>query len=508
MLNIAKSDKDIGLVSNKINRHGLITGATGTGKTVTLKVMAEQLSKNGIPVFVADIKGDLASLSEVGTTDENIASRLEKLKITDYENQAFPVRLWDIFGTEGTPIRATISEMGPTLLSRLLNLNDTQTGIMNIVFKIADENGYLLLDLKDLQAILQEVGNNASEYTLVYGNVTKQSVGAIQRSLLALEQQNAHDFFGEPAIKLTDFIAQDASGKGVINILMARTLFNSPLLYSTFLMWLLSELFENLEEVGDLEKPKLVFFFDEAHLLFNGAPKAFVEQVVQVVKLIRSKGIGVYFISQNPIDIPEEILGQLSNRVQHALRAFTPNEIKAIKAASDTFRQNPEIDTMKVISELKTGEALVSFLNEDGEPSMVERAFIRPPESKMSAIDPMMIPSLINSNPFEAQYRDLVDRESAYELLSSKANLELQAAETELQEKEAAKLAKEQEKQEKAEEKERLKEEREKAKEEKKLETARKNDPLNRAKKTLVDTFIRKASSEITRGIFDVLNKK
>ncbi|TDM16647.1 DUF853 family protein [Macrococcoides canis] len=401
------------------NRHGLIAGATGTGKTVTLKVMAEQFSKAGVPVFLADIKGDLASIAEPMTINDKIQERLTNLQIDDYTPQTFPVRFWDIFGEQGTPVRATITDMGPMLLSRLLELNDTQSGILDIAFKISDEQGLLLLDLKDLQALLKDMAENTTAYSSVYGNITKQSIGAIQRKLLSLETQGADQFFGEPALKLTDFM-ETTDDKGVINILMANNLYTKPVLYSTFLLWLLTELFETLPEVGDMDQPKLVFFFDEAHLLFKDAPKSFVTQVEQVVRLVRSKGVGVYFITQNPIDLPDEVLGQLGNRVQHALRSFTPRDQKAVASAAETFRQNPEIDVASVIGELKTGEALISCLNEEGQPSIVERAFIRPPESKIGVIDEQVKVKVIEDNPYHAQYNETVDRESAYELLQKK----------------------------------------------------------------------------------------
>lgn len=417
---IAKSvDQDIYLNLPMANRHGLIAGATGTGKTVTLKVMAEQFSKEGVPVFLADIKGDLASVAEPMVMNDKIQERLTNLKIDDYEPRKFPVRLWDIYGEQGTPVRATITDMGPMLLSRLLELNDTQSGLLDIAFKISDEQGLILLDLKDLQALLKEMGDNATHYSSEYGNITKQSVGAIQRKLLSLEAQGADQFFGEPALKLSDFM-ETKDNMGVINVLMANNLYTKPVLYSTFLLWLLTELFETLPEVGDMDKPKLVFFFDEAHLLFKDAPKSFVTQVEQVVRLVRSKGVGVYFITQNPIDLPDEVLGQLGNRVQHALRSFTPRDQKAVASAAETFRQNPEIDVASVIGELKTGEALISCLNEEGQPSIVERAFIRPPESKIGVIDAQVKTDVIENNPYHAQYKETVDRESAYELLQKK----------------------------------------------------------------------------------------
>ncbi|UJS27371.1 DUF853 domain-containing protein [Macrococcoides canis] len=438
-IKIAKTaDHDIYLNLPMANRHGLIAGATGTGKTVTLKVMAEQFSKAGVPVFLADIKGDLASIAEPMTINDKIQERLTNLQIDDYSPQTFPVRLWDIFGEQGTPVRATITDMGPMLLSRLLELNDTQSGILDIAFKISDEQGLLLLDLKDLQALLKDMAENATAYSSVYGNITKQSIGAIQRKLLSLETQGADQFFGEPALKLTDFM-ETADDKGVINVLMANNLYTKPVLYSTFLLWLLTELFETLPEVGDMDQPKLVFFFDEAHLLFKDAPKSFVTQVEQVVRLVRSKGVGVYFITQNPIDLPDEVLGQLGNRVQHALRSFTPRDQKAVASAAETFRQNPEIDVASVIGELKTGEALISCLNEEGQPSIVERAFIRPPESKIGVIDEQVKVKVIEDNPYHAQYNETVDRESAYELLQKK--VEASKAEAQTHEAQAEKAA-------------------------------------------------------------------
>ena len=429
-INIAKNNKHIQLRLDMANRHGLIAGATGTGKTVTLKVLAEQFSKAGVPVFLADIKGDLASLAEPIEINEKIQQRLDTMGIDDYTPNQFPVRLWDIFGEQGTPVRTTITEMGPMLLSRLLELNDTQTGVMNIAFKICDEQGIVMLDYKDLQAVLKDMYENSSEYSGLYGNVAKQSVGAIQRRLLELEAQGAESFFQEPSIELNDFIQHSEDGQGIINVLMAENLYTKPRLYSTFLLWLLTELFEELPEVGDLDKPKLVFFFDEAHLLFDDAPRAFVDQVEQVVRLIRSKGVGVYFITQNPIDLPDEVLSQLGNRVQHALRSFTPRDQKAVKSAAETFRQNPELDVEQVIGELKTGEALISCLNEDGQPSIVERALIRPPESKIGVIDDTVKQTVIENNPFHHQYQDIVDRESAYEMLEKKVEKTQKVPET------------------------------------------------------------------------------
>lgn len=506
-VSIARTNKqeDCLLQLKMLNRHGLIAGATGTGKTVTLKVIAEQLSKAGIPVFLADIKGDLASLSVEGAITEKIGERLTQLGYDDYEPQRFPVRLWDVFGEQGHPVRATISEMGPLLLSRLLELNDTQTGIMNIVFQIADDNGWLLVDLKDLQALLTEVAEHASQYTTKYGNITKQSVGAIQRNLLVLSQQGGHLFFGEPALRLSDFMQQDDSGRGIINILMATKLFHSPVLYATFLLWLLSELFEELPEVGDLPQPKLVFFFDEAHLLFQDAPKAFTDKIEQVVRLIRSKGVGIYFITQNPIDLPENILAQLGNRVQHALRAYTPKELKAVKTAAETFRVNPELDVATAITELKVGEALVSFLNEEAQPSVVQRAFVRPPESSLSTIDPMAVQALINRSPFEAVYRETVDRESAYELIAQRT---LYVEQERVQAEQQRALEKEQAQKQKAYEQELARQQKAYEKEQLRQSSARKpKTVVEKATDSFINTAARTIGRELFRGIFGTLSK-
>ncbi len=387
-LHIAQSEAPLYLLSNMANRHGLVAGATGTGKTVTLQVMAENFSRIGVPVFAADIKGDLSGISQPGTENPKIAERVKQLKLTDFSFSGCPVTFWDVFGDQGHPIRATVSEMGPLLFSRLLGLNDTQQGVLSLVFKIADDNGLLLLDLKDLQAMLRNVGDNAKEYQTQYGNISAASIGAIQRGLVALEQQGGAKFLGEPALNLDDLMQTDANGHGVVNILAADKLVNSPKLYATFLLWLLTELFEKLPETGDPDKPKLVFFFDEAHLLFTDLPKVIQDKVQQVVRLIRSKGVGIYFVTQNPIDVPDEVLGQLGNRVQHALRAFTPRDQKAVRAAAQTFRANPKINIETTITELGVGEALISFLDEKGTPNIVERALVCPPRSKIGAITP------------------------------------------------------------------------------------------------------------------------
>ena len=417
---IARSSHSIGLLPALANRHGLITGATGTGKSVTLQVLAERFSSIGVPVFMADVKGDLSGLAVPGASSLKIRERLARLKLDEPHWQGFPVIFWDIYGKSGHPVRATISDMGPLLLGRLLSLNDTQQGVLTLVFKIADDNGLLLLDMKDLSAMLQFVGDNAKNFTVQYGNVSAASIGAIQRALLEIEQQGGNSFFGEPMLDINDMIQTDSGGRGMINILAADKLMNSPKLYSTFLLWILSELFEHLPEIGDPEKPKLVFFFDEAHLLFNEAPKPLLEKIEQVVRLIRSKGVGIYFVTQNPMDVPETVLGQLGNRVQHALRAFTPRDQKAVKAAAQTMRPNPHFNTAQAITELSIGEALVSLLNERGSPSMVERAFILPPASRIGPVSDAERAAIIRSSVVYGRYEQAVDRESAYEVIKSR----------------------------------------------------------------------------------------
>jgi uncharacterized protein len=415
---IAHSSHAISLLPHFANRHGLITGATGTGKTVTLQVLAERFSSIGVPVFMADVKGDLSGLSVAGTAARGLMGRLAQLGLEEPQWTASPVMFWDIFGRIGHPVRATISDMGPLLLGRLFNLNDTQQGVLSLVFKIADDNGLLLLDSKDLRAMLQFVGDNAKNFTIEYGNVSAASIGAIQRALLEIEQQGGGSFFGETMLDIHDLMQTDSRGRGTINILAAEKLMNSPKLYSTFLLWILSELFEHLPEVGDPEKPKLVFFFDEAHLLFNEAPKPLLEKIEQVVRLIRSKGVGIYFVTQNPIDIPENVLGQLGNRVQHALRAFTPRDQKAVRSAAQTMRANPDLNTEKAIMELSVGEALISLLDEKGRPSMVERAFILPPASRIGPITEAERRAIIESSVLFGHYEQILDRESAYEIIN------------------------------------------------------------------------------------------
>jgi DNA helicase HerA-like ATPase len=410
---------------SRANRHGLIAGATGTGKTVTLQGIVEGFSAAGVPTFVADVKGDLAGLSMPGSptakTHEPFASRAAEIAYSGWQYREAPVQFWDLFGQEGHPVRTTITEMGPLLLSRLMSLNEVQEGVLNIAFHVADKDGLLLLDLDDLQAMLVDCGERADELTLEYGNVSKQSVGAIQRSLLQLRSQGGEHFFGEPALELEDFLKTDDSGRGIVNILAADRLMASPRLYATFLLWLLSELFEQLPEVGDQPKPKLCFFFDEAHLLFEDAPPALLEKVEQVVRLIRSKGVGVYFITQNPIDIPDKVAGQLGNRVQHKLNAFTPRDQQAVESAAETFRPNPEIDVKQAITELKIGEALVSLLQPDGSPSPVQRTLVKPPSSRVGPITPQERGVLISTDAVGTKYDELLDRESAEEMLGAKA---------------------------------------------------------------------------------------
>ncbi|GAA5162703.1 helicase HerA-like domain-containing protein [Viridibacterium curvum] len=413
------TDTDVGILPQFANRHGLIAGATGTGKTVSLQRLAESFARIGVPVFMADVKGDLSGIAAAGKQSEKLEARLKQLGVTDWEADKFTTTLWDVFGEAGHPVRATISDMGPLLIGRLLGLNETQAGVLQIVFKVADDNGLLLLDLKDLRAMLQFVGEHAKELTTEYGNVSAASVGAIQRGLLALEQQGGEKFFGEPMLNIADLMQTDTAGRGVINILAADKLYNAPKLYASFLLWLVSELFENLPEAGDLDKPKLVFFFDEAHLLFNDAPPALLEKIEQVVRLIRSKGVGIYFVTQNPLDIPDAVLGQLGNRVQHALRAFTPRDQKAVKVAAETLRANPKVNVETAITELGVGEALVSFLDAKGTPGIVERAFVLPPSSRIGPLQADERNAVINGSLVYGVYEEVVDRESAFEKLKA-----------------------------------------------------------------------------------------
>lgn len=423
VLRVARNaERLLGLLPAMGNRHGLITGATGTGKTVTLQVMAQAFSDIGVPVFLADVKGDLTGITQPGVESAKLKDRIAQLGLDTPEWHGSPATLWDVFGEQGHPVRATVSDLGPLLLARLLGLNETQTGVLNLVFKIADDNGLLLLDSKDLRAMLQHVGDNASTFTTQYGNISAASVGAIQRGLLTLEQQGADKFFGEPMLNIEDFMQTDGAGRGVVNILAADKLLSSPRIYATFLLWLLAELFERLPEVGDPDKPKLVFFFDEAHLLFNEAPKALLERIEQMVRLIRSKGVGVYFVTQNPVDVPDTVLGQLGNRVQHALRAYSPRDQKAVKVAAQTMRANPALDIEQVIGELGVGEALVSLLDAKGRPEITERAYIEPPASRIGPITPEERKALMAASLVAGVYEQAVDRESAYEKLTGRTD--------------------------------------------------------------------------------------
>ena len=442
---IGKSDKEIYLIPSMANRHGLIAGATGTGKTVSMKLMAESFSDMGVPVFLADIKGDLSGCCAEGEYTAALRERVSTLGLNKFSFKSYPTRFWDVFGELGHPARLTVSDMGPMLLARLLNLTQVQSGVLNIVFRVADDNGLLLLDLKDLKAMLRFVGDNRKEFTTLYGNVSTASVGAIQRALLSLEDQGGDLLFGEPALDIRDWMRTDTDGRGYINILSAQRLVQSPTVYASFLLWMLTELFERLPEVGDLDKPRMVFFFDEAHLLFDDAPKALVQKIEQVVKLIRSKGVGVYFVTQNPSDIPDGVLAQLSNRIQHALRAYTPAEQKCIRAAARAFRENPSFDTEEALTQLAVGEALVSVLAEEGIPTVVEKLTVLPPQSMMGPADEDYLQKLIVRDEFDFKYREAVDRESAFEILEQ-ANLELEHQ-------------RELEAQEEAEEKQRIKEE-------------------------------------------------
>ncbi len=418
---VGKGEQPAYLSLGLTNRHGLVTGATGTGKTVTLQVMAEGLARAGVPVFAADVKGDLSGISALGEAKDFLLQRAKAMDLA-FQVDEFSTIFWDVFGEQGHPVRATVSEMGPLLLSRMMDLNDVQEGVLNVAFRVADEQGLLLLDMKDLRAILSYIAEHAAELTTQYGNVSKATVGTIQRQLLVLENQGGTKFFGEPALDFKDFMRTDNDGRGMINILVADKLMQSPKLYATFLLWMLSELFETLPEVGDLPKPKLVFFFDEAHLLFSDAPKALLDKIEQVVRLIRSKGVGVYLVTQNPIDVPDKVLAQLGNRVQHALRAFTPRDQKSVAAAAQTFRPNPKLDTAKVITELGKGEALVSFLEGNGTPAMVQRAMIRPPTARIGPITPDERKAIMAKSPVKGKYDTAIDSESAYEVLQKRVS--------------------------------------------------------------------------------------
>ncbi len=472
------------------NRHGLIAGATGTGKTITLKVLAESFSDCGVPVFLADVKGDLSAMCRPGTESKTVKSRMESMNLIQngYQFSAYPTTFWDVYGEGGMPLRTTISEMGPLLLSRIMDLSEVQTDIMTILFKIADDEGLLLLDTKDLRSLIRYVSENAEDYISDYGNMSKQSLAAITRSIVALESEGGDQFFGEPALNIMDWMCMDYTGKGMIQVLDCRKLINSPTMYATFLLWMMSELFETLPEAGDLDKPKMVFFFDEAHMLFDSAPKTLLDKIAQVVKLIRSKGVGIYFITQNPRDIPDEVLAQLGNKVQHALRAYTPAEQKAAKAAAQSFRENPDFDTYDVLTQLGTGQALISVLDEDGIPTVVQKCDVLPPQSQMGALDDGVRNSLITGNPLYRHYAQEVDRESAYEILEEKITAQIKVEQQEKEEAAAEKLrAKEEERARKAAERE---------------EAAK-----NREVKKAVRSVARSASGTIGREIGNQLGK-
>ena len=509
--NAIAGDKHLGIIPSMANRHGLIAGATGTGKTCSLQNLAETFSAMGVPVFATDIKGDLTGVSKAGGGNVHFEKSIEdnRLKECGFEYKAYPVCVWDVFGQEGHPLRTTVSEMGPILLSRILDLNETQSDVLNMVFRIADDKELLLLDLKDLRKMLEEVGNNRAQYITAYGNISIATIGAIQRSLLSLEDQGGDQFFGEPAIDIYDFM-QTRQGRGVINILASDKIVNSPKVYTSFLLYLLSELFEELPEVGDLDKPKLVFFFDEAHMLFNGISKSLLEKIEQIVRLIRSKGVGVYFCTQNPADIPDTVLGQLGNRVQHALRAYTPHEQKAVKVAADSFRTNPEFDTTKVITELAVGEALVSFLDPKGMPSMVERAKVLPPEGQAGAITPDERQRIMQTSMVYGKYDKTIDRESAYEVLTEKLQKEQEAKELAIQQKEEEKQRKEEEKRQAAEERKQAAEERKRKAEERERKRERDNSTLGSLKKMAVTKAKREAVNaafKFGRGLLGSLLK-
>ena len=495
---LATGETPVYLEPGMANRHGLIAGATGTGKTVTLKVLAESFSDMGVPVFIADIKGDLSGMCRPGEENKHIRRSIDSMGLGDFRYKSYPVTFWDVYGKKGLNVRTTISEMGPELLARLLGLNETQTGILRIVFRIADDKGLMLIDLKDLRAMVEHVGSNAKEYKLTYGNIASQSVGAIQRALLRLEDEGGSIFFGEPDLVLSDWIEWAEDGRGMMNILECQELFLHPLIYGTFLLWMLSELYEMLPEAGDLEQPKLVFFFDEAHLLFKDAPKALVEKVEQVVRLIRSKGVSVWFITQNPSDIPDSVLGQLGNRVQHALRAYTPSEQKYVRAAANSFRANPAFETEEAILNLAVGEALVSLLDQNGIPGIVQRANILPPRSSMAAVEAYAIQDNIDASPLKEKYGTVVDEESAYEILKGEAEEKAEAEREAAEALQAEKERKEQEKAKKAQEKE---EERKRKEKERKF----KNSFVGKVTNSAVNTIGREVGRKLVRGILGSL---
>ena len=497
---LATGDRAIYLEPSMANRHGLIAGATGTGKTVTLKVLAESFSDMGVPVFLADIKGDLSGMCQPGCENKHIRRSIDTMGIENFEYTDYPVEFWDVYGEQGLPVRTTISEMGPELLGRLLGLNDTQSGVLRIVFRIADDQGLLLVDLKDLRSMVQYVGDHAKDYKLTYGNISSQTVGAIQRALLALEDEGGDIFFGEPALELEDWMDWTEDGRGIMNILECRTLFQHPLLYGTFLLWMLSELYELLPEAGDLDKPKLAFFFDEAHLLFKDAPKALVEKVEQVVRLIRSKGVSVWFITQNPTDLPDSVLGQIGNRVQHALRAYTPNDQKALRAAARSFRVNEKFDTEEALQALGVGEALVSVLDEKGVPSIVEKAGILPPRSSMEAVADDVIAEVVESSPLYEEYAETVDRESAYEILEEIREEEVAAAEAEMRRAEREKAFRSAAKRTTT-----RKTTTRKSTTRKKTSTRKRQSALEKTVNSAANTIGRELGKKFVRGLFDTL---
>lgn len=507
---IAQNENPVYILPKMLNRHGLVAGATGTGKTVTLKVLAESLSDAGVPTFVTDIKGDLSGLIQPGTENKRAANLLDK----GFEYKAYPTFFWDVFGESGTPVRTTVSDMGPLLISRIMGLNDIQEGVLHIAFRVADDNGWPLLDLKDLRAIIQYTGDNANELRMKYGNVSPTSIGAIQREILKLEENRADLFFGEPALDIKDWIIQDVSGRGIINVMECDKLFLKPDLYAAFMLWMISELYEALPEVGDLEKPKAVFFFDEAHLLFKDTSKELLSKLEQVVRLIRSKGVGIFFCTQKPTDIPESILGQLGNKIQHALRAFTPAELKVVKAVSDTFRVNPAFDTAEAITGLEIGEALVSTLDENGTPSVVERAFVSCPQSLIGTCDPATFEQRVSASLMNTKYGTAVDNESAYEILTARMEASLKekedaerAAQEEKEAKEAEKLKEKEEKERAKAEAEEAKRREKEAKEKEKAEKAAKKASENTFGKSLARSITRTASTTVTRSIMGSLVK-
>ena len=489
---IGKGKSENSILLNKVNRHGLISGATGTGKTVTLKVLTEGLSDAGVPTILADVKGDLANISKPGEINDKLQERLNELGISNFEFKNYPVNMWDVYGEKGIPLRVTVSEMGPLMLSKILDLNDTQMGVLNIIFRVADSEGLLLIDLKDLKQVINFVDNNRDEISKNYGNVASQSLSAISRKLLFIEDAGGDLFFGEPAIDINDLVRTDASGRGIVNILNASKLISNPLLYSMLLLYLLSEIYENFPEVGDLDKPKLVFFFDEAHLLFNNTPSVLKDKIIQVVRLVRSKGVGVFFITQNPLDVPEEVSSQLSNRIVHQLRAYSPKELKAINAVANTFRQDDSINLKEEIINLRTGEAIVSFADESGAPSLADRALILPPHSSFVTLNDAEYRNLVESSNLYIKYKDMVDRESAYEVL-------LKRIENEKIQEERQKL-----------EEERLKEieKREKELEKERKSSRKQKSYIDKRIDSMLGTITRSIGREIARGLLGSIKKR